>query len=690
MNLNRKPRILLLVDYYEWAFHNTARAIVRHLSDEFDFRIDYVSYKPDLSSWPFDLVHVFFWGETYHQNFVDDPRRVIKLVSSHKWEYDNRWGPLTPQQMVKKYLSDAATITTTSKRLQSMISPCREILWTPNGFDQETFFPVPRSGDIKIGWAGNPKTLGKGFYEILLPAAANDFELHIAGGDLDHGDMRDFYNSLDVLCVSSFAEGEPLPLIEGMACGCFPVCVDVGIVPELVTHPENGLIINRNIEAFRAAFQWCKLNLEHVREVELQNAALMQRERTWDKASIYWREMFRNALSRLNEPTRKLILSTNESLVGRREQAKENVPSVINNNAHDHKKINSNSKAENCIIVTIDTECDKSIDWTTGSPLTFRGVEEAVPELLQPVFSEFGIKPTYLLSPEVMCSRECCSIFREVKNVELGTHLHGDYIVPQIKTWNFAGSMTDDMQWEYAPELERAKLQTLTELFIQQFGFRPTSFRAGRYGVGHFTGRWLQELGYLVDTSVTPHLIWTNKNGLKFPGFENVQELPYRISTDGDIWKSGESDLLEVPITILQNTKLSSSARIRSLSSYQSESIWFRPWSSDAETMCNIIKYAATESMLVGRGRPLVMMFHNVELIPGASPRPQTESDVIRYLDTLRRTFELTEKMGIKSYTLTEYYYKYLQEEEASKGRNTFMSKIYGLRGTKRMSNKDY
>lgn len=312
----------------------------------------------------------------------------------------------------------------------------------------------------------------------------------------------------------------------------------------------------------------------------------------------------------------------------------------------------------NCIIVTIDTECDKSIDWTTSAPLTFRGVYDVIPDLLQPLFAEFGIRPTYLLSPEVMCDTECCLVFREINNAELGTHLHGDYIVPQIKTWNFAGSLTDDMQWEYSSKLERAKLETLTELFIQQFGFHPTSFRAGRFGIGHSTGRWLRELGYLVDSSVTPHIIWTSRNGKNFPNFKYAPEFPYRIGTGGDIWEIGKSGLLEVPVTVLKPGKIGSLIK--------NEEIWFRPWFSNSETMCNIISYVVKQSILEGRCRPLVMMFHNVELVPGASPYPQTDSDVMNYLDILKRTFEFAEKMGIKSYTLSEYYHKGFQKAESS------------------------
>ena len=66
------------------------------------------------------------------------------------------------------------------------------------------------------------------------------------------------------------------------------------------------------------------------------------------------------------------------------------------------------------------------------------------------------------------------------------------------------------MQGDYPPEIERGKLAALTELFRKRIGYSPTSFRAGRFGIGHDTGRWLFELGYLVDSSVVPHVCLRN------------------------------------------------------------------------------------------------------------------------------------------------------------------------------------
>lgn len=295
-----KPRVLMLVDKRGWAYDTAAQAISKRLSDEFEFRIEYVRETPDLNAWKFDLLYVFFWGETYHQKFVSDPRRIIKEISSHRWANEDAYGRLTAEQAAQKFLSDAGTLTATSRRLQNTFAPYREVHWCPNGFEENTFASRSRrNGPLRIGWAGNQNDPCKGVQDILKPAAGDDFELVLAGGDLDSAAMGNFYNSVDVLCVASTAEGEPLTLVEGMAAGVFPVAVDVGIVPELVRHGQDGFVVNRSSAAFQAAFQWCRQNVDLVREAGANNARRLSTSRRWDDVAVHWRRALRAAFRNL-------------------------------------------------------------------------------------------------------------------------------------------------------------------------------------------------------------------------------------------------------------------------------------------------------------------------------------------------------------------------------------------------------
>lgn len=296
----KRPAILLLVNNRGWAFDVSAQQIRNNLSNDFDFSIEYIREKPNIDRNKYDLVFNFFWGDTYHRKFDIEPKRLIKNVSSHRWQYDPKFGPYSPKNFVGHYLSDAAAVSCTSLRLFNMIRGLRpHVYHAPNGYDPNTFFAKEkRNGALTVGWAGALQDGIKGYYDILEPACKDTVVLKVAGGNLQHTEMNSFYNEIDVLAVSSKYEGEPLPLIESMAAGCFPVCTNVGIVPELVQSGVNGLIVNRSRDDFRTAFRWCASNLDLVRRAGRANADQMLRERTWASCIPHFRRLFLGTLER--------------------------------------------------------------------------------------------------------------------------------------------------------------------------------------------------------------------------------------------------------------------------------------------------------------------------------------------------------------------------------------------------------
>jgi len=301
----RKPHVLLLLDVPNWAFDNSAKQIAQHLSGEFDFSFQYVHHNSPsrLNPKKFDLLYVFFWGETFHQQFGFSPSRTMKEVSSHRWVDDERFGPCTAPEMVSRFLGDAETLLCTSKRLQNIVIPHhRRAFHTPNGIDTELFFrKSDRCELLTFGWAGNASDPLKGLDDILLPACGSKFKLSIAPGQISHSKMNAFYNQLDVFAVASRHEGEPLTLVEAMAAGCFPVCYNVGIVPELITHGENGLILQeRSPEAFRKAFTWCQDHPEIVRGAGQANAIKIAKERNWVTIVDYFRKAFNDTIEYAN------------------------------------------------------------------------------------------------------------------------------------------------------------------------------------------------------------------------------------------------------------------------------------------------------------------------------------------------------------------------------------------------------
>ena len=299
----RRPKVWLLADKRGWAYDREAQAMARHLAPEFECRIAYVQEQTDLASWDFDLVWVFFWGETWHQQFVADPRRVVKMVGSHRWQNEAAYGPLDPAAFASRHLADAGRCAAISERLRALVQTARPCDLAPQGVDLEAFAPAATepTGTLRVGWSGNRNDACKGLADVLQPACAGRFDLRIAGGDIAPSAMADFYRSIDVLCVASSAEGGPLPLLEALACGAFVVTTDVGIAREVIRHGDNGLVVARDPASFRAALHWCEHNLAFVRSRRLQRAQSIAAVRNWQQACATRAETLRAAMADLGE-----------------------------------------------------------------------------------------------------------------------------------------------------------------------------------------------------------------------------------------------------------------------------------------------------------------------------------------------------------------------------------------------------
>lgn len=297
--MTRRPRLLLLADRPNWAFDYVARSLRRRLARELDVRIDYAAHRPDLERMDFDLLHVFFWGDGWHRRFKVPRDRLIVEVASHRWKEEPY--SLDAGRFAASYLAHCDTATTPSEDLRRGLEPhFPRIFLTPNGYEPGLFHPGRRpSGGLKIAWAGRPEDPCKGLFDILLPACEGRFDFRWTDGTWSRGQVARLFRSSDVVAVASTAESQPLPLIEGMACGCFPVTTAVGVAPRLVEHGRNGLLVEeRSVDAFRDALAWCERNLGRLRDHRGSNARLMRLNRSWDRCALYYLDVYRHVLRR--------------------------------------------------------------------------------------------------------------------------------------------------------------------------------------------------------------------------------------------------------------------------------------------------------------------------------------------------------------------------------------------------------
>lgn len=275
----------MLADRPGWAFSQIARSLGARLSDRYDMRLVHREVEPvELRDEDVDLLYVFFWGDDSYQHLGIDPAKIVKEVASHRWALEERYGRLSLEEFARTRLADCRLVTTPSRRLYDELRRvCDSVAHCPNGVETGVFRPGrPRRGRLRVGWVGNPGDACKGLRDVLVPACEGRFALERTDGRRDRDEVARLYRRCDVIAIASTAESQPLPLLEGMACGCFPVATDVGIVPELVRSPRNGLVVERSVEAFREAFAWCDANLDDVRRAGAANAELIRAERSWD------------------------------------------------------------------------------------------------------------------------------------------------------------------------------------------------------------------------------------------------------------------------------------------------------------------------------------------------------------------------------------------------------------------------
>lgn len=71
-------------------------------------------------------------------------------------------------------------------------------------------------------------------------------------GSLPQEQLKDYYGAADILVLASSSEGWPNVLLECMACGTPVVATRVGGIPEIVTSPVAGELVERDVASLRA------------------------------------------------------------------------------------------------------------------------------------------------------------------------------------------------------------------------------------------------------------------------------------------------------------------------------------------------------------------------------------------------------------------------------------------------------
>lgn len=181
------------------------------------------------------------------------------------------------------------------------------IFKTRIGIDTNVFKPRRRrkqdSDTFKVGWVGRIDDAKhrelKGYDLVLKALKGLDAKLEIRTFKehyVPRVKMVDFYQDIDCFICSSRSEGLPNPVLEAGACGVPIITTKVGIIPELIQHKKNGIIIPRTSEAMRKQVEYL---MKHPAEREKLGGNIREtivNNWTWDICKKDWEAFFKSVV----------------------------------------------------------------------------------------------------------------------------------------------------------------------------------------------------------------------------------------------------------------------------------------------------------------------------------------------------------------------------------------------------------
>lgn len=196
----------------------------------------------------------------------------------------------------------------------------------------------------------------------------------------------------------------------------------------------------------------------------------------------------------------------------------------------------------------------------------------------------------------------------------------------------------------------------LDTLIGDSFGYKPVSYRAGRWSFDKNKISILFKYKYLVDSSVTPGISWENGGGTNF------KKYPYE---DYFFQSENKFDILEVPVSTKIKSKIPRLSNFLYLNTpnrthvegllrrlVNFDIIWLDPSFNSYEEMQWL-----SDLLLAENVRCVNIMFHSSVIISGGNPYAMDERGTNEFFRRLERLLEYLLKIKkLETLTLKEYY----------------------------------
>jgi glycosyltransferase involved in cell wall biosynthesis len=145
------------------------------------------------------------------------------------------------------------------KKLVLFVAAKVSVIWKGFSYFQESLeilkTQTPNNQDIELVILGesDEETIQK------LP-----FKAHALGRISDIQQIVSIYSAADVFVIPSIQENLPNTIMEAMACGTPAVGFEVGGIPEMIRHKENGFLSKyKSAKSFSEGIQWVLFEADH-------------------------------------------------------------------------------------------------------------------------------------------------------------------------------------------------------------------------------------------------------------------------------------------------------------------------------------------------------------------------------------------------------------------------------------------
>ena len=329
------------------------------------------------------------------------------------------------------------------------------------------------------------------------------------------------------------------------------------------------------------------------------------------------------------------------------------------------------------LIVTVDTEEDGlwgDPSFLTQGRKTVKNIQ-GIPRF-QALCQHYGVHPTYLVNTPIIEDGYAVDLLGDLQQTgvcEIGAHIHPWCAPP----FGGEGGPRYSYLCNLPENLQREKLVRLTEMIEAHFGRRPLSFRAGRYGLDIVGAKILGQLGYLVDSSVTPFHDFSGDGG---PDFRHFPYKPYWVNGSDLATPGRDGAVLEVPIsvgfsrrgfrTVQAIRELCLSMPLRRLPVVGAldrlnlvRYIKFTPESADAARMKQLVNASVRERLPC-----MVMALHSSSLVAGHSAYVPDERRLERlYRDLDAALAHCTGQHAMRGDTLSGFAARFQKEESCAR-----------------------